>query len=146
MPGNYKLEVQITNRETSRTYKGEQKIVHFASCGGTMMSSFGCGFGATAGVIKAGLPLAVVLFGEYVGERALSAASLASGETMFGLLLIDTLGKTPHELFPTDLADALVRGCQLSLDTGQATTTEHGCTLPGGSRLTNIALSERAGD
>src|SRR5262249_1776971 len=43
-------------------------------------------------------------------------------------------GKTPHELFPGELADSLVRACQRCLEAGSATTAAPGSTLPGGPR------------
>jgi PAS domain S-box-containing protein len=51
---------------------------------------------------------------------------------LFALDPAAAAGKTAHELFPVELADALVRGCQLCLDAGAAVTTEHGCVLPSG--------------
>ena len=49
-------------------------------------------------------------------------------------------GKTPHELFPVDLADALVRACQRCLEGGAAITTEHGGNLPAGPRWFGVVI------
>jgi PAS domain S-box-containing protein len=74
-------------------------------------------------------------FFEVQSPRRLVAQMLnpAAGR-LFGLEPGCAIGKTPHELFPAEMADGLMRGCQLCLDTTAPITTEHGCTLLGKPR------------